>query len=113
MEDIERMTVSEAMIEPSSDFARRVMAAVRMEARTPAPIPFPWRRVVVGAATGIAAGIALLASPGVTDSAQDVLAQIERASHAVNPLYFGAFAGVLMLTLLIVQGTLWLARRGN
>lgn len=41
---------------PSSGFVQSVMAAVRSEAATPSPIPFPWKRALPGLA---AAGVVL------------------------------------------------------
>ena len=35
---------------PAPEFAARVMAAVRREAATPPPLPFPWRRLALGLA---------------------------------------------------------------
>jgi hypothetical protein len=40
---------------PSSQFVRNVMVAVHREASIPAPIPFPWRHVMPGLATCLAA----------------------------------------------------------
>jgi hypothetical protein len=42
-EPIEHILSVDDPMEPSPGFAQRVMAAVRQEAATPAPIPFPWR----------------------------------------------------------------------
>jgi hypothetical protein len=47
---LERLLRVDAAIDPSSGFAQRVMASVRQEAATPAPIPFPWRQLVPGVA---------------------------------------------------------------
>ena len=33
---------------PSANFARNVMAKVRMEAAAPPPMPFPWKRALPG-----------------------------------------------------------------
>src|SRR5271163_3934914 len=51
MEDnLDRILSSEHDIVPSSVFVGKVMAAVRREASTPAPISFPWWRVAPGLA---------------------------------------------------------------
>lgn len=39
---------NEKDVVPSAAFVRNVMAAVRREASSPAPISFPWRRVAPG-----------------------------------------------------------------
>jgi hypothetical protein len=43
----EILATKEALV-PSSGFVARVMEQVREEAVAPKPIPFPWRRAVVG-----------------------------------------------------------------
>jgi hypothetical protein len=57
--EIDRILSSEAQGGPSGEFTDRVMRAVRREARAPAPIRFPWRRlaaaVVACGALGFAA----------------------------------------------------------
>jgi hypothetical protein len=45
---------------PSSGFADSVMAAVSAEAGVPAPIPFPWKRVLPGLIVASAATLALI-----------------------------------------------------
>ncbi|NKB89099.1 MAG: hypothetical protein GKS06_12860 [Acidobacteria bacterium] len=55
MKDLERILVSDPVIEPSPDFAKNVMAQVRTEAAAPAPIDFPWRRFLPGVITAAAA----------------------------------------------------------
>jgi len=61
-DDLDYVLGAERPIEPSADFARTVMRAIRNEALAPPPIPFPWRRLAIGAAaTGvIAAAVTLL-----------------------------------------------------
>ncbi len=49
MENLDRILGTEEELAPSSGFVLAVMERVREEAATPAPIPFPWRRVVPGA----------------------------------------------------------------
>ena len=65
-DDIERLLASETMIEPSPGFAASVMEAVRSEAAVPAPLAFPWRRVLPGL---VLVGLALLAGLGILVSA--------------------------------------------
>ncbi|HEX4824067.1 MAG TPA: hypothetical protein VFV19_07120 [Candidatus Polarisedimenticolaceae bacterium] len=53
-EEIDRILAEKDDLVPSSGFTDAVMDAVRREAATPPPIPFPWKRawpvVVAGAA---------------------------------------------------------------
>jgi hypothetical protein len=44
----DEILASEEAIVPSSGFLAAVMERVQEEARTPAPIPFPWKRAVPG-----------------------------------------------------------------
>lgn len=48
MDALDRLLQGEDEARPSPELAARVMEAVRREAERPAPIPFPWRRLVVG-----------------------------------------------------------------
>jgi hypothetical protein len=48
--EIERILRVEEVVEPSAGFARQVMVAVHREASTPAPLAFPWRRLLAGIA---------------------------------------------------------------
>src|ERR1700730_13556934 len=58
-EDLARALKADAEeILPSSGFGASVRDAVRMEAATPPPIPFPWTRAIPGLA---AAGVAIIA----------------------------------------------------
>jgi hypothetical protein len=62
-DDLDRILSSEDLLEPSSDFAMDVMAAVRRHASEPTPLPFPWFRFVAGLAASVgmaAAGTVLL-----------------------------------------------------
>jgi hypothetical protein len=61
---IDNILASEEELIPSSGFLASVMESVHEEARTPQPIPFPWKRAVTGMvlATGVFgwAGFALV-----------------------------------------------------
>ena len=46
--EIESILATEQELIPSSGFLASVMERVQEEARTPAPIPFPWKRAVPG-----------------------------------------------------------------
>jgi hypothetical protein len=51
--DLDRILSAEDQIVPSSGFATSVMDAVRREAATPPPIPFPWKRALPGFLLGV------------------------------------------------------------
>ena len=54
-DELDRILSEEPDIAPSSGFASSVMDAVRHQALTPPPIPFPWKRALPGlGAWGIA-----------------------------------------------------------
>jgi len=57
---LDRILSSEEQIVPLSGFAGSVMDAVRREAATPPPIPFPWERALPGFALGVVALATLL-----------------------------------------------------
>jgi len=62
-DDLDRILSSEDPLEPSSGFARSVMAAIQDEAAAPAPARFPWLRFLAGlGSSGVmaASGTALL-----------------------------------------------------
>lgn len=61
-DDLDRVLSAEDKIVPSSGFASSVMDAVRREAATPPPIPFPWKRALPGLVLGIVAIVGLLVS---------------------------------------------------
>ncbi len=56
-DELDRILSEDEEVLPSSGFAASVMEAVRREASTPPPIPFPWKRALPGLA---AAGLALV-----------------------------------------------------
>jgi len=63
-DEIDRILADEEEILPSSGFATSIMEAVRREALTPPPIPFPWLRALPGiivTAVALAVVIAKLA----------------------------------------------------
>jgi hypothetical protein len=59
-DDIDRVLSNEDSILPSSGFAASVMEAVRRDAETLPPIPFPWKRALPGLVSCVGALIALL-----------------------------------------------------
>jgi hypothetical protein len=108
-EALDRILSSEDQIVPSSGFAASVMDAVRREAATPPPIPFPWKRALPGLVLGVVAlaglfvaGVALRAPATfpATSSAYSLL-QLLTAARVVAMKADGAgwAAVALLLTL--------------
>lgn len=52
-DELDRILSHKDEITPSSGFVNSVMDAVRQDASTPAPIPFPWRRALPGMIAGV------------------------------------------------------------
>lgn len=72
MDDLDRILGSEERLEPSSGLADSIMEAVREEAHAPAPLAFPWLRLVPGIAVSVAllvAGTVMVLSHGIPESA--------------------------------------------
>ena len=62
-EDLDRLLAGTPLPDPGPAFTWKVMAQVRREAAAPPPIPFPWRRLLLGLGLCVAllvAGIAAL-----------------------------------------------------
>jgi len=76
-DELDYILGSEEPIKPSAQFALAVMRAVRQEAIAPPPIPFPWKRLAIGAAGvgALAVGITLLPSfsGGIGTQIEDTL----------------------------------------
>ena len=91
---------------PSPGFTRRVMESVRREAARPAPIPFPWRRLLAG----VAASGALIAAGGAALSGS--VAEVRLSALAASRV--ATMAGALGWALAALGGSYlvtWLARR--
>jgi len=74
MEDnIDRILSDDQEVIPSSTFVKNVMATVRREASTPAPVPFPWLRVLPGLAI-VAVALAALLTIAIAQLQTDALA---------------------------------------
>ena len=52
-DDLERILSNEQRVIPSAGFATAVMYAVRRDSTVPAPIPFPWERILPMALVGM------------------------------------------------------------
>jgi hypothetical protein len=93
-EDLARVLKADVEeIMPSSGFVASVMEAVRLQAATPPPIPFPWTRAVPGVAAAVLALVSAfvlvvqLARAGVHSSAAvawppEMVRALEIANHA-------------------------------
>ena len=49
MKELDQILSSDPIVQPTADFAARVMKQVREEATAPPPLEFPWRRFLPGA----------------------------------------------------------------
>lgn len=103
MDEIDRILSSEPLVEPSPEFAGRVVAAVRREAGLPPPIAFPWRRAATAAAVMATAGAVLAAVPELREPAQRAAASLVEIGDSVA----GASLGGLALSAAILLATLW------
>lgn len=62
MDRLDQALASEPTLTPSPGFAARVMTQVRREAGAPEPLPFPWRRLLLGllaAVVAVGSGLAV------------------------------------------------------
>jgi hypothetical protein len=95
-DDLDNLLGSERPIEPSGAFADSVMRAVREEALAPPPIPFPWRRLILGVASAGCVVTATIVAP---------LLGGEMAPQFVTSLHW-------LEQTLATSGLLWLAAGG-
>ncbi len=58
-EDLDRILASEEALAPSAGFAASIMERAREAASAPPPLPFPWRRFVLGLLVTVALSGAL------------------------------------------------------
>jgi hypothetical protein len=110
---IDRILSGREDVVPSSAFVGNVMAAVRREASTPAPISFPWWRVAPGAAIGAVALTALLVLAvirlwGGADAAGPLPSAFVNAVNGANSVGLGWIALALIAS--FVPARLVLAR---
>jgi len=102
-DDLDRILSAEDRIVPSSGFAASVMDAVRREAATPPPIPFPWKQALPGLVVGIVALAGLLVLGFV-------LLTAETAAPAPAAFSLPQLISAARVAALKVDGTGWLAK---
>jgi hypothetical protein len=99
-DEMDRILSRDEQIAPSSGFVSSVMDAVRREAATPPPIPFPWERAAPGlAGWAVTLGAMVLGAFGWIEDASGTqiaaaLAGLEEAGASIG-------AGWIILALLV------------
>ena len=111
-EELDRVLSAEGGIVPSSGFTAAVMEAVRREAATPPPLPFPWKRALPGLLICVAllvlAGISRM--PAGIPALPDAGGLVSLATAALtSAARLGA--GWVALALLLTVGSVALSRR--
>ena len=121
-DELDGIFSGEQGIVPSSGFTRSVMDAVRREASAPAPIPFPWQRVLPGLVLCVLS-LAAMSVAAFTGSAGNGVQpgpsiwtglglDLNRVWHAANAGGLGWVVLALLLTLVSIKLALRLAGRG-
>jgi hypothetical protein len=92
-----------AWIEPTPGFSQRVLAAVGREAREPGPIPFPWRRLALGAAAILAVSTVGFASAvqvgqSIAEGLANATGRLPTALLAAGSVGALLFCGLIGLT---------------
>ena len=107
-DDINRILIEDPTLEPSSGFADSIMDAVRREATTPAPLPFPWRRVAPGLAVCLLAIVAaaIVALPGTAGAEAEWAPLATRLESTLLVQSILWLAGTLLGSWLVVRVTL-------
>jgi hypothetical protein len=117
--EFDRILSGEPELVPSSGFASSIMDAVRHEASTPPPIPFPWKRALPGIAALVLAMAYLvvrtLQQPSPSATTPSVLGEffssLGSAVHAAQMAGAGWIAATLLLTYVSVKLALLFAQR--
>lgn len=114
-DELDRILSAEQEILPSSGFTASVMEAVRREASAPAPIPFPWRRLLPALLAGAAVlTILLVAAIGQLRAGAPAVQAPSTILPAFSAMltvaqHFGA--QWIVLALLVTVGSLWFPLR--
>lgn len=112
-ENLDRILAGEEEIAPSSGFVSAVMERVREEAAAPAPIPFPWKRVVPGAVLALGGVVWIgvqLARQGLTHM-PDMVSPVQLLAHVPQQMtgtledagWVAAALGVSLLSWLLAR----------
>ena len=114
-QELDRILSRDGGIVPSSGFVARVMDAVRQEASTPRPIPFPWKRAVPGlAAWGVVLVTAVMASRSAVSAEVESFSYWARLLSAASTVLATADRlgiGWVALALLLSLGSVMLSMR--
>jgi uncharacterized membrane protein len=113
-DDLDRILASEEPLLPSSGFAASTLERVRESASAPPPLPFPWRRFLLGL-------LAMLALSGLCGGIAVRLHLVETLRGAIggalaDPHLLPGLAGAgasLLGTYLLVRLTLSFTRMGR
>jgi hypothetical protein len=114
-DELDRILSEDDEILPSSGFTVSVMEAVRREASTPPPIPFPWKRALPGLAAAALALVLALAEVSATGfreggATAHLLLWLAYVAPALKAAV-GAGAGWMALALLVTYGSVKLSTR--
>jgi hypothetical protein len=111
--DLDRILSRGEEIVPSSGFLDVVMDAVRAEASTPPPIPFPWKRALPGMiAAVVALGLLVIAGAGQSGMAPSpVTAALSRRIESALESPSGMAAGWTLAGLLLSLAAVKLSAR--
>jgi hypothetical protein len=94
-DELDYILGSERPIDLPTGFAEQVMRAVRQEALAPPPIPFPWPRLLIGAASAACLAAAAIVVPffangGIAPKLLMSLNSLEEMLAATGLLWFAA-----------------------
>jgi hypothetical protein len=113
-DDLDRVLLEEEELVPSSGFAASVMDAVRQEAATPPPLPFPWKRALPGlAAAGATAAMAVIEAWAYLRAEAETPTRLALPAGLETAVRTGLQSGDLWiaLALLLTGASLWVSLR--
>lgn len=105
MDELDRILGTPDPLEPSAGLADAAMEAIRRESGAPAPLPFPWRRVIpgLGICLGLlAAAIITLILQGIPEPSAAAGIDLQNLLHSTVftgcAWAAGSLAGSLLIT---------------
>ncbi len=107
--DLDRYLSGEPEIVPSSGFTVNVMEAVRRQAATPPPLPFPWKRALPGLAAAVA--VMIFFAVMCLRTPRDVVSSIPRQLPALLDAARAAGLGWAALALALSMVAAQIAKR--